>query len=211
MTHEPETRPSLIARLQSGADNAAWEEFVVLYRPVILRLAVLRGLQQADAEDVAQGVLLGIARSIARWRVEPERARFRTWLQRLVRNATINALVRRPADCARGGTTAIESLAAVVDDDGGLSAQFDIEWRREAFRWASEEVRNELQPSTWEAFQLTAVEGLDASEVARRTGRSVGAVYVARCRVMQKIQAKIRELVDPEEVTSEHEGHGSPE
>ncbi len=198
MPHDPETRPSLIERLQSDVDAAAWEEFVAIYRPMIVRLAKRRGLQHSDAEDVAQGVLVSVSERIARWKLDPEKARFRTWLQRIVRNATINAIVRHPVDRALGGTTALHSLSAIAADERDISPEFEVEWRREAFRWASDEVRNELHPATWDAFWMTAVEGLAACEVASRTGRSIGAVYVARCRVMQKIQAKIQQLVGPD-------------
>jgi RNA polymerase sigma-70 factor, ECF subfamily len=209
MPHDPETRPSLIARLQGGVDDAAWGEFVAIYRPMIVRLAIRRGLQHPDAEDVAQGVLLSVSRGIRAWKLDPGRARFRTWLRQVVRNATINAIVRRPADRAPGGTTAVRALGEVAEDGGDIASQFEDEWRREAFRWASDEVRNELHPSTWDAFRMTAVEGLDAGEVARRTGKSVGAVYVARCRVMQKIQAKVRELVGPDPSDGDRESEGS--
>jgi RNA polymerase sigma-70 factor, ECF subfamily len=198
MAQEPETRPTLIARIQSGVDESAWAEFVAIYRPVIVRLAVRRGLQHADAEDVAQGVLLSVSKNIARWQLDPDRARFRSWLRQIVRNAAINAIVRRPADRATGGTTAVQSLSDVVASQSEISAQFDDEWRREAFRWAADEIRNELHPATWDAFWMTAVLGMPADEVARQTDRSVGAVYVARCRVMQKIQAKVQELSGPD-------------
>jgi RNA polymerase sigma-70 factor (ECF subfamily) len=194
MSFAPETRPSLIARLQTGADDSAWDEFVAIYRPVIVRLAAKLGLQHSDAEDVAQGVLLSVSNRIAEWKFDPQQARFRTWLQRIVRNSTINALVRRPADRGAGGTTAFQSLNGVPNNPENLSAQLEIEWRREAFRWASDEVRNDVHPATWEAFWLTAVEGIEVSEVAKRAQKTIGAVYVARCRVMQKVQAKIREL-----------------
>jgi RNA polymerase sigma-70 factor (ECF subfamily) len=199
MSHDPETRPSLIARLQSGADDAAWDEFVAIYRPVIVRLAVKRGLQHPDAEDVAQSVLLSVSKRIAQWNIDPQRAKFRTWLRRIARNAAINAITRRPADRAAGGTTAIQLLNATADRAESISAEFDTEWRREAFRWASDEVRNEVHPTTWDAFWLTAVQGVDATQVASQLGKSVGAIYVARCRVMQKIQTRIQELTGGEE------------
>ena len=195
MRHDPETRPSLISRLQGGDDHAAWDEFVAIYRPVVLRLALRHGLQHTDAEDVAQGVLMSVAKHVADWKFDPQKARFRTWLQRIVRNAAINAILRRPADRGRGGTTAVQALDAIIANEDAISLQFDMEWRREAFRWASDDVRNELHPATWEAFWSTAVEGQNASDVAQRMGKSVGAVYVARCRVMQKIQARIQDLL----------------
>ncbi len=51
---EPETRPSLMLRLREAADQQAWAEFVSIYEPLVLRLMRQRGLQEADARDVAQ-------------------------------------------------------------------------------------------------------------------------------------------------------------
>lgn len=63
----PDTRLSLIVRLQGEPDAAAWTEFVRLYRPVVVRLARRRGLQDADADDLAQQVLLAVGQAVQRW------------------------------------------------------------------------------------------------------------------------------------------------
>ena len=63
---------------------------------------------------------------------------------------------------------------------------------REAFRRASDQIRDEFQAATWEAFWLTAVEGVSAADAAQQTGKSVGAVYVARSRIMARLQQKLR-------------------
>ena len=47
----PETRASLLARLNDPISDEAWREFAAIYRPLIIRVAVARGLQHADAED----------------------------------------------------------------------------------------------------------------------------------------------------------------
>jgi RNA polymerase sigma-70 factor (ECF subfamily) len=190
----PETRPSLIVRLQDGGDEAAWEEFVATYRPVIVRMATLKGLQHSDAEDLAQKVLLSVAKKIPEWEHDPARAKFRTWLARVVRNATLNSLSRMPADRGDGRTTAMLALAGHADPEANDSEIFELEWRREAFRWIADQIREEFQPPTWEAFWLTAVDGISPDEAAKRTGKSIGAVYVSRTRVMQRIQAKLQEL-----------------
>lgn len=123
----PETRLSLIQRLQSGTDADAWTEFSDIYRLVIVRLASSKGLQAADAEDLAQNVLLSVSKHIVDWKPDPERGRFRAWLQTIVRNATINALSRIPQDAAPGGTTAMRSLADLPEND---AVAFDVEWQR---------------------------------------------------------------------------------
>jgi len=211
MTQNPNTRPSLILRLQNGGDASAWDEFVAIYRPIILRLAEKSGLQLFDAEDVAQKVLLSVSQRISEWKFDPERARFRTWLARVVRNSTINAIVRRPIDRAIGGTTCVRSLNDVECHRDDVSAQLDFDWRLESFRWAATQVKQEVHPATWDAFWLTAVERIDPAEVAREIGKSVGAVYVARSRVMQKIQSRLRELDGTEAAETESPSEGETE
>ena len=189
----PETRLSLIRRLQSGTDADAWTEFSNIYRPVIVRLASSKGLQAADAEDLAQNVLLSVSRHIVRWKPDPKRGRFRAWLQKIVRNATLNALSRIPQDAAQGGTTAMRSLANLPQCD---AVAFDVEWKREALNWAADQIRPEFEPATWDAFWLTAVDGQSPEAAAAHTGKSIGAIYIARTRIMKRIRAKIHELLD---------------
>ncbi len=194
----PETRLSLIRRLQSGTDPKAWTEFSNIYRPVIVRLASSRGLQAADAEDLAQKVLLAISRHVVGWKPDPKRGRFRTWLQKIVRNATLNALSRIPKDAAAGGTTAMRSLADLPQRD---AAAFDVEWKRQTLTWAAGQIRQEFEPATWDAFWLTAVEGQSPKVAATETGKSLGAVYIARTRIMKRIRETVDELLDTGETS----------
>ena len=190
----PETRHSLIQRLQAGGDDAAWEEFAAIYRPIIVRIALHKHLQRDDAEDLAQHVLLLVLKNIGTWKADPARARFRTWLHAIVRNATINALSRRPKDRAAGGTTALRHLHQIPDKADSL--WFDLEWQRETLRWVAQHVRGEFESATWAAFWDTAIDQSSVQEVAKRLGKSVGAVYIARSRVMQRIKQRVAELDD---------------
>lgn len=195
MTESPETRQSLIVRLKDGHDQQAWGEFLEIYRPVVYRLAVAKGLQHADAEDIVQQVFASVAGALDRWQPDAARARFRTWLTTIARNAILNALTRRTADRASGDTIERERLAQYPSEDAA-SQLLLLESRREIFHWAARRVREEFEPATWDAFWLTAVEGREVEEVARLIGKKAGAIYAARSRVMRRLKEVVAEWDD---------------
>jgi RNA polymerase sigma-70 factor (ECF subfamily) len=198
MNWTPETRASLLIRVRDPADQAAWLEFVEIYRPVILRIARQKGMQQADAEDVAQQVLANIARAVERQGHDPKRAKFRTWLNRVAHNAILNALTRGKPDIASGNSAHHAVLNGQQSPTGPDSDLLRLEHRREVFRWAARKVEPEFRPDTWQAFWQTAVEGHPVESIAAQLGKNRGAIYVARSRVMRRIQ----EVVTQYEVES---------
>jgi RNA polymerase sigma-70 factor (ECF subfamily) len=55
-------------------------------------------------------------------------------------------------------------------------------------------VQLRVEPRTWEAFRLTALEGCSGAEVGTRLGLQVAAVFQARSRVQRMLQAEVRTL-----------------
>ena len=193
MSSAPETRPSLLIRVRDPADQAAWQEFVEIYRPVILRLARQKGMQAADAEDVAQEVLAAVAKAVEQREHDPKRARFRTWLNRVANNAILNALTRGKPDRGSGDSALQAVLNQHQSHTGPDSDLLRLEHRREVFRWAARQVRKEFQQDTWDAFWLTAVEARSVEVVAKELSKNPGAIYAARSRVIRRIQEKVTE------------------
>jgi RNA polymerase sigma factor (sigma-70 family) len=192
MTESPETRQSLIVRLKDRCDQQAWGEFLEIYRPLVYRLAVAKGLQHADAEDIVQQVFSSVAGALDRWQPDSGRARFRTWLTTIARNAIVNALTRRARDRASGDTIERDLLAGYAGDDEE-SQLLLMESRREVFQWAARRVREEFEAHTWDAFWLTAVEGREVDEVAGLIDKKPGAIYAARSRVMRRLKQVVAE------------------
>lgn len=190
----PETRPSLILRVRDPNDADAWNQFATLYRPVILRLARRKGIQAADAEDLAQQVLLSVAGAIERWQPDQQRARFRTWLQTIVRNAILNAVQRRSPDQAAGGDCDPERFeinqTTRTDDEKTLRD----EYRRELFQQAAQQIHAEFAEDTWDSFWKTAVQGIDIEILSSQSGRTRGSIYASRSRVMKRLREAIEEL-----------------
>ncbi len=180
MSPSPETRPSLLLRLADHADQAAWQEFARIYTPVVYRLAVRRGLQHADAEDLSQQVLAAVAKAIDRWQSDPARAKFRTWLHRVAQNFIINALNRAAPDRAVGGSTIQAALGNQAARSQADSDLVRLEIRREVFRWAADHIRHEFRPATWDAFWRTAIENQTVEQAAAELRLSCGAIYAAQ-------------------------------
>ena len=160
-------------------------------------MALRRGLQLADAEDVTQRVFVAVARKLKEWNVDATGS-FRAWLLTVTRNAVINALARQPKSAARGGTSTIQRLGQ-QPERSSLGDELHREYQRAEFRRAAAEAEHEFEPATWQAFWLTAVEQQETADVASKLGKSSGSVYAARSRVMRRIREKVMALRQSEE------------
>ena len=195
MTESPDTRESLLLRIRDPRDRDAWYEFASIYRPLIYRVGRRYGLQDADAQNLAQDVLQKVERQSDNWTPSQARGSFRRWLAIVARNAAIDAIRRVSADAVCGGTSVREALQNVPAPDDTSEAAFRLELQRQAFRWAAHRIRGEFTEPTWMAFWETMVEGHSCADVAARLGRSIGAIYTARSRVMQRLKEEL-ELFD---------------
>lgn len=197
MANFPETRISLILRLGEGGDVQAWQEFADIYVPAIHGLALRKGLQPADAEDVTQEVLFGVARAIERFEPDRSRAKFRTWLSRIARNMIADFCVNRAKRPVQQAATDSWLQAACSDASHDLSEHdqdFDAEYRKAIFHVAAKKIRSRVTPTTWSSFEQTQVLGRNTETVAQELGISMGALYVARCRVLKMLRAEVEEL-----------------
>lgn len=194
--HGPETRVSLIERLRGPASEDAWLEFTRLYRPLIYRVARGRGLQHADADDMTQDVLSIVRRRVRDFDPNADGA-FRGWLFTITRNLCINFLTRQHGPQASGDTQVLHLLA---QHPGAAPASelFELEYQRMMFRQAAAAVRSEFTADTWEAFWQTAVRQRPLQEVADTLNKTNGAIRVARCRVLARIQQYIQHIEDVE-------------
>lgn len=190
---DPSTHLSLLHRLSSGGDEEAWADFVRIYSPVIFRTLRFRGLQDADAHDVLQQILMSVKRSLEERRHDPSKAKFRTWLSVVTRNATINALSRRRPDHGSGDTDVQRRLDS-IESDSDEEALFDREFEREVFRKAASMIENDFDPATWRAFWATTVEGHSIESIAEELSKKPGSIYTARSRVMRRLRDEVKRL-----------------
>lgn len=192
MEQAPSTRLSLLARVRNREDQQAWHQFAAVYRPVIVRLARRKGLQSADAEDLAQRVMVSVAGAIERFKAGAGRPRFRTWLYRVTENAIWNSLRNAARDRRHRDEFGHDRLGQVAARSPQDADWLRWELRREVFHWAARQIRAEFQPETWNAFWLTAVESGDIEQVGRQLGKSPGAIYAARSRVIRRLAEMVQ-------------------
>lgn len=185
------TSPSLLAGLAEGPANpTAWAEFVRVYFPHVLRWCRAYGLQEADAADVAQDVLVWLCRKAAALR-DGQIHSFRAYLKRVVFSAVSDWSDRRRADRVATGDLAVQerlwSMPAREDLAARIEAAYDVELLEIAMR----EVASRVQPHTWRAFEMLALEDRPGAEVAAELGMEINTAYVARA----KVQRMIREVI----------------
>jgi len=195
MTISPSTHASLLLRLRDSQDHEAWLEFVSLYEPVAYRLLRRHGLQDADAREVMQELLMTVSRNIDRWDPAKERGSFRGWLRRVARNLVINWLKNRQRKVIATGGSGLQTMLNMLPAESDQETlEFDQELRRALFQRAAEQVRGEVQAATWQAFWETGIVGASPADAAKKLGMTVGAVRVAKCRVLARLQAAVHEM-----------------
>jgi RNA polymerase sigma-70 factor (ECF subfamily) len=188
---------SLLHRLRCR-EETAWQRLLVLYGPTVQGWCRSAGLSPQDAEDVQQEVFRAVARSLGDFRRERPGDTFRGWLWTVTRRKVIDHQRQRSAQAqAAGGSTALERLAQVPEqadlsepDAAGLSAETEAVYRR-----ALELIRGAFTEGTWRAFWAVAVDGQAVSEVAATLGLSVGAVYIAKSRVLARLREEFADVL----------------
>ncbi len=180
------TPASLLQRLRLPEPPAAdWERFVRLYTPLLHAWAVRAGLQEADAADLVQDVLVHLMRKLPGFEYDPARG-FRGWLHTVMLNKWRETM-RRKAPV----------IATVAEPAAPPEEPFEeAEHRKYLLGRALHLMKTDFQENTWRVFWMTAVEGVAVPEAAARLKVSVKAVYLARARVLRRLREELAGLLD---------------
>ncbi len=187
---DTDTSLTLLERIQVNPDDPqAWRIFVDRYQPRIHRWCVAWGLQDSDADDVAQEVIVKLFAALRNFRYDPEKS-FRGWLRTVTRHAwsDFRAAQRRYPGHDAGSVALIADSAEAQSD---LERQLDEVFDRELLEVATRRIKGRVKPSTWEAFRLTAIDGLSGARAAQELGMAVAHVFVAKHRVQKMLQEEV--------------------
>jgi RNA polymerase sigma-70 factor, ECF subfamily len=175
----------LLERLRQPAPDQAWERFVELYAPLLYYWARRTGCQEADAADLVQEVLLLLMRKLPEFHCDKQRS-FRGWLRTVAHNCWRN--LRRKAELPFAPEALnLDNLAAPQADDPFWEGEFHPRLVSRAL----ELMKAEFHTPTWKACWECVVVGKPAAQVAGELGLSIGAVYVAKSRVLSRLRQEL--------------------
>jgi RNA polymerase sigma-70 factor (ECF subfamily) len=187
MTHDPiETPLSLLDRVRIG-DAVAWSEFFHRYLRMLRSWCHKWGLQATDADDLIQDTLLIVMTKVCDFR-HRGKGSFRSWIRTIARHCLCEVLSRaarkRPAE-------SLEALWETPAAKQSLEDELDRIFELQLLEQAMTNVQSRVQPGTWAAFQMMAIESLPAKQVAEKLGLRVTAVYASRARVQRLIAEEL--------------------
>jgi RNA polymerase sigma factor (sigma-70 family) len=193
LTADRDTPYSLLMRLsQEIRDEQAWSEFVQRYQPHIRSWCCERGLQPADADDVAQIVLEQLLATMREFHYDPTRS-FRAWLRTVTVRACNRFGLKERRAAGRKDLSALRQLDEAPARQE-LARRLEEAFDKELLEQAMESVRESVAGHTWEAFRLTALLNHSGAEAARQLTMPVMHVYVARQRVQIRLRQEVKRL-----------------
>ncbi len=189
-----DTRVTLLHRLnRDPSDQLSWAEFVRIYGPVIRGWCLHWGLQDADAQDVVQNVLLRLTAKLPQFKYDATRS-FRGWLKTLTHHAWHDFVTEAGYRNRGTGDSGVRDQLQTVAAKDDLAARVEATFDKELLEVALSRARERVAPNTWAAFRLTALDGLTPQDVANALSVRVSQVYLSKHRVQKLVQEEIRAL-----------------
>ncbi len=193
------TRQSLLSRLRDCGDNAGWREFFETYWRLIYNVSRKSGLADAEAQDVVQNTFIYLTRKMPKFRYDPARGSFKSWLRVVTRSrisayrrqADTGLLIREPRTNADGEP----ALEQIPDPSGdALDEVWQREWEENLLDTALRRVRAKVSSRQLLIFRLATQENLSLTQVAKKLGVSLAQVYLARHRIAKLLKVEVQQL-----------------
>ncbi len=199
-----ETQPALISRVQ-GNDEDGWTEFYQLYRDFIHAAAQAAGLNHEECNDVVQETMLSVRKYIEGFEPDRERAKFRTWLRKIVRSRIAdqfrkksrNPLELRRDEPPRSDDGSQTSFTNRIPDlnEVELDRVIDGKLEQAILTEARERARKSVKPKDYEVYDLFANQEMSAAEVATKLKINAVNVRVKTYRVRRVVDQELRRIV----------------
>ena len=193
------TRKSLLARVREGGE-VPWREFYASYKPLILLCGDDHRLSPDEKEELVQKVMCELFQRdiIGKYdpdhvpddvvfRHDPKRGRFRHYLRKIIHYQALKIIAQRS-----GNIPMDDAVDPPADDI--WEKNWNGEWRRHVLNMALAELKGRVQPETYSAFVMYALQDRPIKEVAEFHDMSPAAVYTTRSRCVALLREIVRDL-----------------
>ncbi len=188
------TTSMMLDRLRDFDDRSVWGCFAKRFQLPLISFARKCGLSVDEADDVVQEILLAFADAYRQDRYDRAKGRLSHWLFGIAYRQIAYARRKRAQENARrddwGGDS---SFQAEIPDKRGAEQTWDAEWERSLIDTCLRQARAEVAEGTYRAFELVVRHGRTPDEAGAELGMSRNAVYVAKHRVLKRLEELARE------------------
>jgi RNA polymerase sigma-70 factor (ECF subfamily) len=192
MSDEWVTRKSLLLRVRDSDDEQAWTDFVAFYENFIYHILYCLNINTTDADDLVQDILLKLWKNLKTY--DPEKGRFRIWLNRVVRNAAYNFFdtVKRQRQLLESEQQFAEILQTMSSDD--MENLIQAEWSNYITSYALNRLKDIFSGQAINVFSMS-LDGLSADDIAKELNLTRDSVYTLKNRVKARFIKEVHALV----------------
>jgi RNA polymerase sigma-70 factor (ECF subfamily) len=192
---------SLLSRVRKG-DEVSWNEFYDTYKRLLYTVGrESYFLNTGEVEDLIQDVMLTFFDASRTFKYDKSKGKFRNYLKKIFHYKALKFKDRKKKDAEN--STSIESEEFSIDDlpepsDSNLAKVWDEEWQKHIMHQALHEVKDTIDPKTFQVFYHVAIEGISPQEVAEVFETNANNVYAIKARVSKKLTEHAQQFMAEE-------------
>jgi len=197
-----QTRLTLIQKIKDPENAIAWEDFVSVYKGMIINWATYMGCSSAMADDVFQESVISLLRNLPDFEYTPSKGRFRGYLKTLVSRRVKDSFRRKKEIYENEFINEDKEQAArfidgVEDQHEPDESDLDLMWITSIVSHALKNARQKVDKLTYDSFRLYAVMELPVAEVCSRLGIDrEGTVYQQKSRFIKLVTKELSDLLE---------------
>lgn len=184
-----DTSSSLLERIKAR-DQDAWGDFARKYVGVLEQWCRNWNIPRCDSQDVIQDTLMAVVIGVSNFERRGTGS-FRAWMKTIAWRCWCDALAKVERNQDLELLNQLSNTPIAYEE---LEGAFGKLATQELLETSMSRIRQRVEPKSWEAFRLTALESLPAGEVASLLQMRVDAVYAARCRIQRMITREYKRL-----------------
>ena len=184
---------SVLERAKLG-DQDAFRMISQLYAGLVYHWIRKKGLSPQHAEDVSQQVFMAVIHNLKTFQRTKPADSFRAWIRTITRSKIVDHIRKNAGlEIAFGGDKSLNEVATIEYDEEDKEDDRDTAI---LYQKAVQFVKGEFADKDCRAFLMLVVDGIPAKDVAQILAISVNSVYIAKSRILKRLQDEFADLID---------------